>query len=175
MMMQGEARETSPSPQPTAAQAVPTPTVARPSPPKAASASATQINVPVSSLIADMQRAHKHRMGQLKDTAEANFKTASSSASIACQALVDVSNTEVIEIFNAETKIEAQIKEVSTQAEQLHKRMSQWAQLFVKFNRSLKEIGDVQHWTQMIEVDMEETVRILEALSAKKRQLVGKE
>ncbi|CUI14680.1 Hypothetical protein, putative [Bodo saltans] len=146
------------------------------SPPQVSSSSSgagAQINVPLTTLISEMQRTHKHRMGQLKDAAEANFKTASASTAAACQSLVDVSNTEVIEIFNAETKIEAQIKEVSVQTEQLHKRMTQWAQLFVKFNRSLKEIGDVQHWTQMIEVDMEETVRILEALSVKKRQLVG--
>jgi hypothetical protein len=141
--------------------------------PPAQPSAGTQINVPVSTLIAEMQRAHKHRVGLLKDAAEANFKTASASTAAACQSLVDVSNTEVIEIFNAETRIEAQIKDVTAQTEQLHKRMTQWAQLFVKFNRSLKEIGDVQHWTQMIEVDMEETVRILEALSVKKRQLVG--
>lgn len=145
------------------------------SPPSTVSSSVKEINVPLSVLIADMQRAHKHHMSHLKEVAEANHKQASASATSACQSLVDVSNAEVIEIFNAEAKIEAQIKELSQQAEGMHKRMSQWAQVFLKFNHSLKEVGDVQHWAHMVETDMSESVRILEAVCQKKRQLMGVE
>lgn len=166
-----------PSSSATSSSAAPSPSPAPAVPSLAASAQQMphqqQVNVPVSSLIADMARAHKHRISQLKDAAEVNYKQASSSAAVACQSLVDLSNAEVIDVFNAETKIEAQIKEVTSQAEQMHKRMAQWAQLFVKFNHALKEIGDVQHWSAMVETDMQETVKILDAVSAKKRKLIG--
>lgn len=145
------------------------------SPQGTASSPSASTQQPVSLLIGDMTRAHKHKISQLKDVSEAQFRALSNSASVACQSLVESSNAEVIEIFNAESKIEQQIKDVTQQTEQLHKKMQQWAQLFVKFNRSLKEVGDVQHWSHMVEVDMVETVKILEAISLKKRQAVGLE
>jgi hypothetical protein len=130
---------------------------------------------PVSLLLSDMSKAHKIRMSQLKDDAAARQKTLVASSAAAAHALVESSNRDIVSMFNTESQIEQRLKEAQAATAEFHKKMAQWATLFSKMNQGLKEVGDVGHWAETIEVDMIETVRILEQVSAAKRKAVGSE
>ena len=134
--------------------------------------SATQ---PVQAVLSDMLKAHKAKLASIKDQNEQRYKACGTSASAASASLVDAANKDVIDIFQAEQAIEAQIKEVTNRTEQFHKKLQQWAGLFAKFNRSLKELGDVHHWAQCIEGELQDTLKVLDAVSAKKRKALGME
>jgi hypothetical protein len=134
--------------------------------------SATQ---PVQAVLADMLRLHKAKIAAIKDQNETKYKACGQAASLASASLVDAANKDVIDIFHAEQAIEAQIKEVTVRTEQFHKKLQQWAGLFAKFNRSLKELGDVHHWAQCVEGELQDSLKILDAVSASKRKALGME
>lgn len=170
-----QARDASPPPsapaappqQPQLASSAPSPS------PQTQSSQQQQQQQPASVQMADMLKAHKQRIAQMKEENERRLKVATQSAVQASAALVESSNADVMEVFNTESQIEQQLKEVQAQTERFHKRMKDWATLYVKFNRCLKEVGDVHHWAQMVERDMVETVEILDRVTAKKRAALG--
>jgi DNA anti-recombination protein RmuC len=125
--------------------------------------------------LAEQQRQHRQNLSKLREESEAHYKTATQSTAAAAAAVVEASNKEVIELFNTEASIERHIKELAQQSEAFHQKMQQWGSLFVKFNKSLKEIGDVRNWAQSIERDLVNTVKILDAVSAQKRRALGME
>jgi len=123
--------------------------------------------------VQELMKAHKSKMALIRAENEQRYKAVSARVATASTSLVDAVNRDVIDIFNMEQRIEATIKDVLSQTEQFHKKMQAWGDLFVRFNKGLKELGDVQHWASCIETDLNDTLGILEAVAATKRKAVG--
>ena len=59
-------------------------------------------------------------------------------------------------MFTNQHLLDAEAKEVSSQAERFKKLSHEWFGLFEKFNLSLKELGDMSNWATVIETDARE-------------------
>lgn len=125
--------------------------------------------------LADLTRHHRMRAAALKERNEAAYKSMCSSATAASAALVEQTNRDAFAIFNAEQHIESQIKQLTVQTEQFQRKLHQWGLLFSRFDVALKEMGDLNNWSAMIEQDVQDTVTILDEVSKKKRQAMGLE
>ncbi len=123
--------------------------------------------------LAEISRYHRARAQMLKEQNEAKYKTMCSSAGKASAALVDQTNHDVLQVFNAEQQIEAQIKELVTETELFQRKLHQWSMLFTRFDAALKEVGDLSNWSNMIEQDVQDTVTILDEVARKKREAMG--
>lgn len=123
--------------------------------------------------MSDLIRQHKHSIESMKRANEEKYRKACQSAATASVALATATNHDVMEIFNAEQHIELQIKELAQQSEAFEKKMLGWSQFFLKFNKELKEVGDLANWSRCVEHDVQETVKILDEVSTKKRKALG--
>ncbi|KAG1322895.1 hypothetical protein G6F62_009980 [Rhizopus arrhizus] len=68
----------------------------------------------------------------------------------------------VNDIFGKQKELEQQSRKLATQATRYVAQTQQWLALVDNFNNSLKELGDVKHWAQMMEHDMRTIMSTLE-------------
>jgi hypothetical protein len=122
---------------------------------------------------ADLEKAHHERNVRLKSASEAQFKATCHAATSAATAVARDTNQRAHELHQGSKRVEGELKELNHQTEQMHKRLQEWAGMLGKFNGALKELGDVSNWATMIDRDVEDTVRILDAVAVSKRRAAG--
>lgn len=66
------------------------------------------------------------------------------------------------EIFAKQKELEQQSKRLATQVTKYINQTQQWLSLVDNFNHSLKELGDVKNWAQIMEHDMKTVMTTLE-------------
>lgn len=125
--------------------------------------------------LAQLAKQHSARVEELKSQCEIRYKAACQLGETAAASLTQESNARAAQVIANEQIIEAQMKELSQQTEQFQKKMQTWSQQFVKFNAVLKEVGDVAHWSALLEADIAETVSVLQLVASAKRRAVGLE
>ena len=130
----------------------------------------------LSSLVKEHQARHQVR----KDQQEIKRKEALTAANNLTTALVDHLNVGVAQVrdqknkyfsFLSLSKLQAYLnqKRLDSEAKQLHlnasnfsKQTASWLTLIESFNKSLKEVGDVESWAKSIENDMRAVSSTLE-------------
>src|SRR4051812_22672058 len=104
----------------------------------------------------NLERVHKQRVAKLKQQSEQQYNQTCQQSQVAVSALLQSTNGDIQNLIVKERQLEVELKEIQTQTELMHIRLQQWAQLFLKFNVALKELGDVGHWSKVVEADVED-------------------
>ncbi|XP_028397608.1 biogenesis of lysosome-related organelles complex 1 subunit 1-like [Dendronephthya gigantea] len=99
-------------------------------------------------------KEHHVQKQRIRDQQELKRKEAFESANVVVDKLVSTLNDGVEEVYQNQKKLEAEAKQLQSHAAQFSKQTIQWLQLAEGFNRALKELGDVENWSQVIEAEM---------------------
>ncbi|RMX48772.1 biogenesis of lysosome-related organelles complex 1 subunit 1 [Pocillopora verrucosa] len=76
--------------------------------------------------------------------------------------LMDTLNTGVEQAYVNQRKLETEAKQLQAHAARFSKQTVQWLQMLEAFNKALKELGDVENWSRVIEADMTAIASALE-------------
>jgi hypothetical protein len=123
--------------------------------------------------LGQLEKEHRKKMEGLRQQTEAQFKMTCQQGEAAAAALVADANAECRALHEGERLLEQRVKDVVAQTHAFHGRVKEWGELFGKFNGALKELGDVGHWSAVVEADVQDTVVVLEAVTKAKRQVAG--
>ena len=99
-------------------------------------------------------KEHNVHKQKIRDQQDLKKKEALESADVVVDKLVSTLNDGVEEVYQNQKKLEAESKQLQAHAAQFSKQTIQWLQLAEGFNRALKELGDVENWSQVIEAEM---------------------
>lgn len=69
--------------------------------------------------------------------------------------LLDSVNKEVQILHDNQRKIERESKVLKEEASKLIKQTTKWVALYDGINQTLKEVGDIVNWAEIIEKDMQ--------------------
>ena len=112
----------------------------------------------MSSLVKEHQARHQVR----KDQQEIKRKEALSAANNLTTALVDHLNVGVAQAYLNQKRLDSEAKQLHLNASNFSKQTASWLTLIESFNKSLKEVGDVESWAKSIENDMRAVSSTLE-------------
>jgi len=76
--------------------------------------------------------------------------------------LMDTLNIGVEQAYINQRKLETEAKQLQAHAARFSKQTVQWLQMLEAFNKALKELGDVENWSRVIEADMTAIASALE-------------
>ena len=129
-------------------------------------------------MLSSLVKDHQARQTVRKEQQEVKRKEALSAANSLTTALVDHLNVGVAQVGSKQGEpslliisLQAYLnqKRLDSEAKQLHlnasnfsKQTASWLTLIESFNRSLKEVGDVESWSKAIENDMRAVSSTLE-------------
>lgn len=99
-----------------------------------------------------MYREHKGNQEKHSDVSKELHSNLKHSAHRLSDAMLVKVNSSMHDIFRRQKHLEQETLRVETQTKRLNKQCEKWLDLVEKFNRSLKELGDVEHWGGVIEV-----------------------
>ncbi|KAI8991977.1 biogenesis of lysosomal organelles complex-1, subunit 1 [Mycotypha africana] len=116
----------------------------------------------MSSSLSDMLKAHNQKRTELKRQNEKTKKIAVQSTKDLTDALNDYVNEGVAEMLSKEKELEQHSRKLSTQISQYTNQTQQWLSLVDDFNASIKEMGDVRNWAEIMEQDMKAIMATLE-------------
>ncbi|KAI5710566.1 biogenesis of lysosome-related organelles complex 1 subunit 1 [Diaphorina citri] len=105
-------------------------------------------------MLSSILKEHQSKQVHRKEEQEVRRKEALSAANDLTQALVDHLNVGVAQAYLNQKKLDAEAKQLHTNAITFSKQTQQWLSLVDNFNSALKEIGDVENWAKVIEEDM---------------------
>jgi phage shock protein A len=81
--------------------------------------------------------------------------------------MLDSVNTGVARVFINQSRIEKEAQKLENQTAKLNKQTASWIKMIEDFNESLKELGDLENWAQVIETDMKQVAMTLENVHRK--------
>ncbi|XP_065841084.1 biogenesis of lysosome-related organelles complex 1 subunit 1-like [Oscarella lobularis] len=105
---------------------------------------------------------HQAKQVEHKSVQERRRKEALAAADTLAKELVDTLNYGVETAYKNQKRLDAEAKALQVHASKFVKQTQQWLAMVEGFNRSLKELGDVEHWAKTIESDMKEISMALE-------------
>ncbi|TPX38180.1 hypothetical protein SmJEL517_g00243 [Synchytrium microbalum] len=85
--------------------------------------------------------------------------------SYAVDSLYDAVNLQVSKAFQIQRELEAESKRLEAAAVEFSKQTRLWLALVNQFNDGLKELGDVQNWSGIIEKDVRSIVGTMERVA----------
>eukprot|EP00124_Ichthyophonus_hoferi_P001013 Ihof_evm8s45 gene=Ihof_evmTU8s45 len=112
-------------------------------------------------MLARAVKDHQAKQASLRIKNESLKKEALSSVEAVSNGLVDSLNGSVAEIFQNQRQLELETKNISVLTAKFSKQATQWITMLESFNQALKEIGDVENWSQVIEKDMRVVAGVL--------------
>lgn len=105
---------------------------------------------------------HNQKKAEIKRNNEQIRKNAVQATNELTDSITDYVNEEVSDIFVKQKELEQQSKRLATQVTKYINQTQQWLSLVDNFNHSLKELGDVKNWAQIMEHDMKTVMTTLE-------------
>ncbi|KAI8516176.1 biogenesis of lysosome-related organelles complex 1 subunit 1-like [Branchiostoma floridae x Branchiostoma belcheri] len=105
-------------------------------------------------MLSAMLKEHQARQQQHRELQEKRRKDTIAAATAVTQALGENLNSGVSQAYVNQKKLDAEAKQLQTQAATYAKKTLQWLAVVEGFNQALKEIGDVENWARSIESDM---------------------
>jgi len=113
-------------------------------------------------MLSNIVREHQNKQAVRKEKQEQKRKEAVQAANDLTQALVDHLNVGVAQAYLNQKKLDAEAKQLQTNATNFAKQTQSWLHLVESFSGALKEIGDVENWARSIEGDMRTIATALE-------------
>eukprot|EP01147_Barroeca_monosierra_P004127 gene4127-62_t len=87
------------------------------------------------------------------NAAETRIRASEQMQALVSDAVVDL-NAEVSQVFANQKAIDSEIQSMQEALARQKRATAKWSTSVKKFNQSLKEIGDVENWTEILENDM---------------------
>ncbi|KAG0941633.1 hypothetical protein G6F58_011382 [Rhizopus delemar] len=116
----------------------------------------------MSDSLGQLLKAHHQKKQEIKRNNEQIRKNAVQATVDLTDSINNYVNEGVNDIFGKQKELEQQSRKLATQATRYVAQTQQWLALVDNFNNSLKELGDVKHWAQMMEHDMRTIMSTLE-------------
>ncbi|EDO43565.1 predicted protein [Nematostella vectensis] len=107
-------------------------------------------------------KEHNQKQAVAKEKQERLRREAAVEASKLTYRLMDTVNSGVEQAYINQRKLETEAKQLQTQANTFAKQSVLWLQMVESFNQALKELGDVENWSRVIEADMTSIASALE-------------
>ncbi|XKL65745.1 hypothetical protein PGB90_009165 [Kerria lacca] len=113
-------------------------------------------------MLSRLLKEHHVKQAARKEKQENKRKEAIAAANDITQALVEHLNLGVAQAYLNQKKIEEEVKQLHYNMSQFSKQTQQWVTLIEGFNGALKQIGDLENWSRIMENDMKFISEVLE-------------
>ena len=113
-------------------------------------------------MLSSLVKEHSQRQSVRREHQEVLRQGATKAASELTQALVDHLNVGVAQAYLNQKRLDAEAKQLHTNATDFAKQTQNWLNLVTAFNGTLKDLGDLQSWSKAIENDMTTVTSALE-------------
>eukprot|EP01125_Pyxidicula_operculata_P015546 TRINITY_DN5284_c0_g1_i1.p1 TRINITY_DN5284_c0_g1~~TRINITY_DN5284_c0_g1_i1.p1 ORF type:complete len:128 (+),score=33.58 TRINITY_DN5284_c0_g1_i1:17-400(+) len=114
--------------------------------------------------LAKLYKIHEEKKERRSEETEKLQKSVVTQVGNVTAQMVDSVNLGVATVFRNQQKLEMEARQLDKQANKLSKQSADWIKLLDDFNVALKELGDVENWSQKIENNMRDIVQVLEFL-----------
>ncbi|KAI7904779.1 general control of amino acid synthesis-like protein [Cokeromyces recurvatus] len=116
----------------------------------------------MSDSLSHLLKEHNQKRAQKKKQNEQIKKNAIQTTHELTDMLTEYVNEGVSEIFSKQKQLEQHSKKLANQTTRYMNQTQQWLKLVDDFNMSLKELGDVRNWAEIMEHDMKTIMTTLE-------------
>ncbi|KAI9471462.1 hypothetical protein LPJ78_005078 [Coemansia sp. RSA 989] len=116
--------------------------------------------------LADILREHQSAQLETKRQTEQLRKAAVRDIGDLCDTATTSLSTQLTQIMENQREIESLSRDCVQLVQQHVRSTTKWTKLVDQFNGSLKELGDVQNWAEVIERDMLDVAATLEVVHA---------
>jgi len=113
-------------------------------------------------MLAKLVKEHQTKQQQNFQQTEQLRKEAIQSVGVVTNQLMDSVNMGVAHVFANQKKLEEETRKLQAQTAKFAKQTAAWLTLIEGFNNSLKELGDIDNWSKVIETDMKQISATLE-------------
>ncbi|XP_031562636.1 biogenesis of lysosome-related organelles complex 1 subunit 1-like isoform X2 [Actinia tenebrosa] len=113
-------------------------------------------------MLSRVVKEHNQKQAAHKDVQERRKREAAIEASKLTYRLMDTLNSGVEKAYVNQRKLETEAKQLQAHVAQYSKQTTLWLKMVESFNQSLKELGDVENWSRVIEADMTSIASALE-------------
>ncbi|EPB85709.1 hypothetical protein HMPREF1544_07535, partial [Mucor circinelloides 1006PhL] len=116
----------------------------------------------MSESLSQLLKSHNQKQSEAKKQNEQLKKTAIQTTNELTDSITEYVNDRVTEIFSRQKELEQQSRRLANQTTKYANQTQQWLTLVDDFNMSLKELGDVRNWAEIMEHDMKTIMATLE-------------
>ncbi|KAG2237501.1 biogenesis of lysosome-related organelles complex 1 subunit 1-like protein [Thamnidium elegans] len=116
----------------------------------------------MSDSLSQLLRNHNQQQAEVKRQNEQLKKNAVQSTNELTDSLTEYVNEGVTEIFSKQKELEQLSRKLANQTTRYANQTQQWLTLVDSFNMSLKELGDIRNWAEVMEHDMKTIMSTLE-------------
>jgi len=113
-------------------------------------------------MLSSLVKEHSQRQAVRREHQETLRQNANKASANLTQALVDHLNVGVAQAYLNQKRLDAEAKQLHTNATDFSKQTQNWLNLVKTFNSTLKDLGDVKNWAKAIEDDMRTVSSTLE-------------
>lgn len=113
-------------------------------------------------MLSSLVKEHSQRQAVRREHQETLRQNANKASADLTQALVDHLNVGVAQAYLNQKRLDAEAKQLHTNATDFAKQTQNWLNLVKTFNTTLKDLGDVKNWAKAIEDDMRTVSSTLE-------------
>jgi len=121
-------------------------------------------------MLSSLVKRHNEEQSRLREVQEKRRKKAIQAANQLTQSMVDHLNLGVAQAYLSEKRLDAEMRTLTSNANQFAKQTGQWLTLVDNFNSALKELGHVQSWAKAIESDVKTITTSLEYVYSVRQQ-----
>ncbi|KAI8639714.1 biogenesis of lysosome-related organelles complex 1 subunit 1 [Parasitella parasitica] len=116
----------------------------------------------MSESLSQLLKSHNEKQSEIKRHNEQLKKNAIHATNTLTDSITEYVNDGVTEIFSRQKELEQQSRKLANQTTKYASQTQQWLTLVDDFNMSLKELGDVKNWAEIMEHDMKTVMATLE-------------
>lgn len=114
---------------------------------------------------------HQNQQNKLKEKNDLKRQQTLDSLKDVSKSLVIDVNQGIVQLFTNQQNLENESKRLHQQSTKFSKLSTNWVQLYSNLNSSVKELGDVENWTQHIHSDIQSIVKNIDFILNAKNKL----
>eukprot|EP01129_Flabellula_baltica_P014666 TRINITY_DN7083_c0_g1_i1.p1 TRINITY_DN7083_c0_g1~~TRINITY_DN7083_c0_g1_i1.p1 ORF type:complete len:130 (-),score=28.74 TRINITY_DN7083_c0_g1_i1:67-456(-) len=116
-----------------------------------------------------LYKMHQMKQSKIRQDNEALKTEVIHSVGKVTNGMMDSINVGVSHVFLNQKQLETETKILDHQSKKLRKQSQLWMNLLDDFNKALKELGSVEHWSRQIESDVRDISDTLSYLHSQRQ------